>query len=1052
MKRIAVATLLLVSCLACEPPVPPGRGCSDDTDCSADQRCDLNSALCVPLDSGQRVDAAPVDAQELDAGALTDRATADHGARDGADLDAALAEHSASDSREADGHVQDGGGDSGPGLDTSSSMDTGSGLDTSPGVDGTLGHHANAGPDQQVPRNTRVYLSAAGSVLPQGASIEYAWTLDVAPANSGAILIDTDQSTCSFVAGDAHGHYEVALEITVDGTPLPADRVVVDVLNTVPVASAGSDLGVYQGGSVALDGSASYDDDGDDLTFTWEIVQGSGGSFDDSGSATPTLTPDSGFTGSLTLRLTVDDGHGGVHSDEVDVVVSANLPPHIDPLVDLTVPHSCGGTPLRCGAQADLNATVTEPEGEGYTVLWELVGCPGGDAVAGACPDQGPIAGPVPSFGDPALASTTLALDEDPGVRIAGLYTLRITATDAGGRSATASVHVTVQNQQPVGQGSTASAPHSYAGGIYVCQVEFTYALDDDDGDPLQVAYLVSPQAGFVTPGPTNTATFGVSGATPSPGLLGPYTITVTATDGQGGSTQFIQTVSCTNSAPSVGSITDATPAGHFYRSTGSVYGSNVALSASVDDVEDDPVTCTWSVPAPVSAVSYGNMPQALSPIVVLPGTAALTREISSTAGTQVIAEHGFRLSCSDGFGSDLRDVNVTVTNRTPSTSAGADMSTNHSYIVGTNPYRASAALGSRGSGNASATDPDGDPLVYSWTQTSATTGNNPTASATTSLSPTYSWSGDTRVVATHTLRLTVTDGPGAVAQDSMNVVVGNRAPVASAGEDMSAHHAYVSAATRYDVGFDLNTRTTKATATDPDGDPLTMAWSPVTTPAGVTYLYSNPAHSNPVVTAQGTTAVVGNHDLRFTVTDPFTSSSSDTVRLTGLNRAPVVSVAASISPSPLNVSLTCLQFNPPGPDTPTSCVAAISALAPQSTYATTFVDPDADPITAIVTPTINNNNGVRIVGHSQTGTSITVSSGSGAPLAISADVQLTSRTFQDPCTGFNMSGYFVGLVPGKPAGNITEVDVGAVVNDPFTQITTSVTTSVSASNRVDCN
>jgi len=79
--------------------------------------------------------------------------------------------------------------------------------------------------------------------------------------------------------------------------------------NSAPVAEAGDDLESTVSEVVTLDGTASTDADGDDLTFTWEITSAPAGStatLDDANSTTPSLTPD--LTGIYTFSLTVSDG------------------------------------------------------------------------------------------------------------------------------------------------------------------------------------------------------------------------------------------------------------------------------------------------------------------------------------------------------------------------------------------------------------------------------------------------------------------------------------------------------------------------------------------------------------------------------------------------------------------------------------------------------------------------------------------------------------------------------------------------------------------------
>ncbi|MFN0171559.1 MAG: PKD domain-containing protein [Bryobacteraceae bacterium] len=111
--------------------------------------------------------------------------------------------------------------------------------------------------------------------------------------------------------------------------PVPVDvpRVRYEVLtrrvgNSTPVADAGPDL-VTNAGSVTLDGSASYDPDGDALTFTWQQIAGPSVSLTGANTnrATFTAAEDSIYS----FRLTVRDP-GGLQSSAKVTVTSRRNP------------------------------------------------------------------------------------------------------------------------------------------------------------------------------------------------------------------------------------------------------------------------------------------------------------------------------------------------------------------------------------------------------------------------------------------------------------------------------------------------------------------------------------------------------------------------------------------------------------------------------------------------------------------------------------------------------------------------------------------------------
>ena len=91
--------------------------------------------------------------------------------------------------------------------------------------------------------------------------------------------------------------------------------------NIVPVANAGQDTTLYAATSYTLDGSGSYDADGDSLSFQWYSPEGI--VLDDETSATPVLTITSELYGQeLSFLLSVSDGMD-ISTDVVVISINA---------------------------------------------------------------------------------------------------------------------------------------------------------------------------------------------------------------------------------------------------------------------------------------------------------------------------------------------------------------------------------------------------------------------------------------------------------------------------------------------------------------------------------------------------------------------------------------------------------------------------------------------------------------------------------------------------------------------------------------------------------
>src|SRR5450759_4782564 len=96
------------------------------------------------------------------------------------------------------------------------------------------------------------------------------------------------------------------------------------IVNTAPVASAGTDQSILTNAVVTLDGSKSSDANGDSLTYAWTLTAkpaGSAATLSSSTSAMPTFTAD--VAGTYVATLIVNDGKVNRSAASVNITVTA---------------------------------------------------------------------------------------------------------------------------------------------------------------------------------------------------------------------------------------------------------------------------------------------------------------------------------------------------------------------------------------------------------------------------------------------------------------------------------------------------------------------------------------------------------------------------------------------------------------------------------------------------------------------------------------------------------------------------------------------------------
>ncbi|MCC5805084.1 MAG: hypothetical protein JJU00_02035 [Opitutales bacterium] len=152
-----------------------------------------------------------------------------------------------------------------------------------------------------------VMLSALNA--PEGMTFEFVDPAEDAADN--AVRLQATWTPASGNVGSAYvitfratNHKQAMSDIAVTVLPAPGNR--------PPVAAAGGPYGLVMGSDLVLDASGSFDPDGDELTFAWDLS--GNGEFDDASGPTPVLTwsdlADLGLNapGTFTIAVRADDG------------------------------------------------------------------------------------------------------------------------------------------------------------------------------------------------------------------------------------------------------------------------------------------------------------------------------------------------------------------------------------------------------------------------------------------------------------------------------------------------------------------------------------------------------------------------------------------------------------------------------------------------------------------------------------------------------------------------------------------------------------------------
>ncbi len=463
---------------------------------------------------------------------------------------------------------------------------------------------AHAGADATVWAESFVELDGSGSTDPDGDALSYDWSFVSRPAGSAAALSNPESKKPGFTA-DEGGEYVVSLTVS-DGS-LTSDPDYVTITATVnhpPVAVAGSYPAYAIGDLVQLDGTGSYDSDGQTLNFSWSFVsRPSGSSAQLSSPASPTPSFAADVRGSYVVKLIVNDGMLDSNPDQATITV--NSAPQADAGADQTVD---------TGSLVTLDGSGSwDADGDPLTYSWSFESRPGGSGV---------------QLSNASSRNPSFTPDK------AGPYVIRLTVNDGKASSAPDDVTVTAVDAN--------RAPVADAGSNRTTEVGKKVTLDgtgswDPDGDPLTYAWSWSAR-----PSGSSAQLYNSTSAKPyfTPDVEGSYVVKLIVNDGVRGSSPDYVTVTANtaNGAPSA----DAGP------NQSVDEGDLVTLDGSGSyDPDGDPLTYSWS---------FQSRPSGST------ATFSNSHAVSPTFTADVAGEYSLRLIVSDGQLTDTDYVTITAT------------------------------------------------------------------------------------------------------------------------------------------------------------------------------------------------------------------------------------------------------------------------------------------------------------------------------------------------------------------------------------------------------
>ena len=303
---------------------------------------------------------------------------------------------------------------------------------------------ADAGPELSGAVGDLMTLDGTRSHDPHSRPLTYQWSFASIPNGSTLTAVDTPTGDVTTFTPDLGGVYVAALVVNNGVVSSSPDTAIVRVVSDVPgepVPLPGDDISdAADCTMVPLDGSGSFDPNGEPLSYQWSVVstppqsQATDASIAEPTAAVTTFFPDVG--GDYLLGLTVSDGNTWSDVETLTVAVaerSYNTPPAIEAGANKSIDAGeaeCAesGYTYRCDECLDQtvalgdDAAANDADGDPLTIQWEVLS---GDA----------------EIADPTSLTTTVRLTEaeptEPGACEDYVYEFQLTVTDCVGETVT---------------------------------------------------------------------------------------------------------------------------------------------------------------------------------------------------------------------------------------------------------------------------------------------------------------------------------------------------------------------------------------------------------------------------------------------------------------------------------------------------------------------------------------------------------------------------------------------------------------------------------------